>query len=348
MKVGILTFHFAHNYGAVLQCFALQKYLQNRGHEVFIIDYAKRCLVDYYAWWNYKRIIRKNFLKGVREIFLLPFRKKRFTSFESFQKKIFKLATPEKVDCFVIGSDQVWNTNITVGFDDMYWGNAPCQRGKNVFSYAASMGDALTKIDKNIVASHLKNFKKISVREYDLAQELLLCSGQSEIDLVPDPTLLLTEDEWSNLADAPLKKDSYILVYQVRASIKVKKIAEAVSRQLGKKIIYLSPDLAMKNSCVSLTSSPENFLGLIKNAAFVVTSSFHGTVFSILFKKQFLCVKLNDGCDARSLTLLESVDLKDHFVESFQIMPTCDWNVVNEKLNQLKEKSLSFFEKCDL
>lgn len=353
MKVGVLTFHFAHNYGAVLQCFALARHLESRGHETFVINHTIEHITQNYKWFNIHRIVRKNIFEGLKEIFLLSRRRKRWAQFNHFFSRAFSFREESDISDLsyvVVGSDQVWNTSITSGFDRFYWGNASEITNARKISYAASMGRALETIDKKRMLSLLDNFAAISVREKDLAYYLKYANFEKEVYVVPDPTLLLNKCQWNSVAKTTLVPETYVLVYQVRVSEKTDAIAKEIAKKNGKKIIYLSPNVAQKQSPETLDASPEVFLGLIKNAAFIVTSSFHGTVFSAIFEKKFLCVKLNDGCDSRSQTLLESLGLEGRFVESFDDYEErdVDWELVRQKILILQKNADDFLSKCGL
>lgn len=353
MKVGVLTFHFAHNYGAVLQCFALARHLQSRGHETFVINHTIEHIKQNYKWFNIHRIVRKNVFEGLKEIFLLSRRRKRWTQFNQFFSHAFSVREESDISDLsyvVVGSDQVWNTSITSGFDRFYWGNAPEIADARKISYAASMGRALASIDQRKMLSLLGNFANISVRENDLALKLKESNLGKEIYVVPDPTLLLNKSQWESVAKTTLDPDSYVLVYQVRMSEKTNAIATEIASKMEKKIVYLSPNVVQKQSLEVLDASPEVFLGLVKNAAFVVTSSFHGSVFSAIFEKRFLCVKLNDGCDSRSQTLLESLGLENRFVDSLERYEErdIDWESVQQRISILQKNANNFFTSSGL
>ena len=214
-KIGILTFHCAHNYGAVLQCYALQETLKKMGHDVEVIDYRPQYLLSPYAVFNINRIKSNNPLKiikrSIRETILLGVRLKRYYTFYQFIKnklslssRITKYNIPESYDVYIMGSDQIWNPKITEGFDPVYFGNFNFQKGsKKYISYAASMeANELNNQAKNTYKKFLKNFDSISVRENQLA-ELLQPLSEKNIETVLDPTLLADNQIWDNIAQKP-------------------------------------------------------------------------------------------------------------------------------------------------
>lgn len=360
MKIGILTFHCAHNYGAVLQCYALQEVLNQFGHEVEVIDYRPQYLLEAYNIFNKKRFISKkyNFLlrKAIIEALILYTRIKRYKAFNKFIINKLKLSPPinnkeipSNYDIYVMGSDQIWNPKITNGFDDIYFGQFLfTKQNQKYITYAASMeAKCLSHQEVEFYKNRLKNFDAISVREKILA-ELLQPLCTSTIQSVIDPTLLVNSNIWNNIIQEPkIKKKKYVLVYQVRYNQNTIKIARNIAKQIGGVVIEVSSSISLKKIIKSKQAvSPEEFLGYIKNAAFVITTSFHGTAFSIIFKRPFYCIQLNDGNDTRSSSLLNSLGLSDRMI-SINENPKPDsikYENVYKLLNNIRKQSFSFLK----
>lgn len=321
MKIGILTFHRAHNYGAVLQCYALTQYLKSLGNDVFVIDYSSDYVQSCYKLVDLNRIKCKNPIRMISNLFneirVYRTRKTRAVKFDTFVNKYFSLLSPndiDNLDVIVVGSDQVWNTRLTYGFDKYYWGNFIRNKNTRMISYAASI-EEFWEQDKNKVAVKLlSNFDSISVREENAMSILQKLMPQKEISLCVDPTLLLPANIWNRIAEIPQISERYLLVYQVRNSEKTISIAQKIAKKLSLSIVYLSASVFGNNSKVSRNSSPEQYLGFFKNASFVVCTSFHGTVFSLVYEKPFVSIRLNDGRDSRVGTLLAKCDGLEHFV----------------------------------
>lgn len=363
MKIGILTFHCAHNYGAVLQCYALQKILKTMGHDVEIINYRPRYIVNCYKIFLCNRFIsRKPMLfikKTFSEIKVLKKRLLRYQAFNKFINNQIPLSTkitnntriPSIYDIYIMGSDQIWNPYITNGFDSAYFGFFPFKKGKKIYiSYAASMErTSLTHQESKYLKHALRNFNGISVREEQL-KECLQRLTNEEIQIVLDPTLLLPLTNWEKILIKPKESEHYVLVYQVRQDDDTIRIAQTIAKQLNCKIIEISASIRLsnKNKFKTLeTCAPEEFLGLIKYSTFVVTSSFHGTVFSILFRKDFFCVRLDDGYDSRSLSLLNIFNLSSHMIskESTPQIKSIDYNNINyRKFKELRQNSYKFLQ----
>lgn len=328
MNIGIITFHNAVNYGAVLQCYALKEYLKIHGGNVYVVNYCNKDLLSCYKAFDRHRFIRREKpLIMVRRLFselsLITSRIKRNYKFHKFVVGQLNLLEPtieniNKLDLIVIGSDQVWNTKLTRGFDDYYWGNFCHSEKTRLISYAASIEEFWDAKEDHVAKHLLAAFDSISVREAKAVHRISDLLPENNINLSVDPTLLIDKGIWGKIAKKPSVKEPYLLVYQVRPSEKVCKIAEVVAEQLSLKIVYLSADVAGLNSSCCRSASPEEYLGLFKYASFVVCSSFHGTVFSLIFSKPFISVKLNDGKDSRVETLLMQFNAQHRFLSDYK------------------------------
>lgn len=355
-RIGILTFHAAHNYGAVLQCYALQEFLHSKGHEVEIIDYRLPSIVNGYHWFKLNRFISKNpyklLKKTIYELHLIKKRKQRYDAFETFINERLNLAPIEKIfdnpyDIIIIGSDQVWNYNLTNGFDHYYWGNFPHPPQTKIISYAASMHDNWPNSYDDIIVKKLKKLDFISVRELSLAKKLSKLLPNKEIHSVIDPTLLIKKEQWDNIAKRPKINYPYLLLYQVERDTKSEYIAEKIAKRKNLKIVYLSAHVSDINTNKVIASSPEEFIGLFKYAEFIVCSSFHGTIFSLQFAKPFVSVKMGLGKDSRVGNLLRDLNLKDLFISNYNEIndKTLDSVILNERINHLRIKTIKLLEK---
>ncbi len=337
MRIGILTFHAAHNYGAVLQCYALITFLRKLGHEVSVIDYKSSKLLEVYKWYSCKRWLRKNpFLackQLCRELKYMPVRRKRYNNFEKFIKQDLPLEPISSIsnnpyDIIIIGSDQVWNFNLTKGFDKYYWGAFLHPSKTKLVSYAASMMDSWPVQFDKIIGEFTKNFWKISIRELSIANKIKTITTR-EITQVDDPTLFINSTEWAKISYPYIGSKPYIFVYQVETTDITIKIANYIAEQKGLDIIYLSARPDDINTENIAASGPEHFLGLIMKAEFVICSSFHGTIFSLIFHKQFYSVK-GLGKNARVETLLQRYSLLNRFIDTVpDSIETIDYTKIN-------------------
>ena len=316
MKIEIIT-KIGKNYGALLQAYALKTVFCSQGAECQVIRFELDSTQKTYRVcrepWR-----RRGILCNLQSIIHYKEYKESSNKCLEFRNQYYNLTrpyhtfdelckTPPEGDIFVSGSDQVWNPRIS--FNPAYY----CmfaKKGSKLASYAASIG--VSKIDesiKNEFISRLSNFNYISVRESS-AKELLEQFG-IHADVAPDPTLLLTKDEWSDIS-ANVVEDPYILCYFVAFPKEAPEIVKAIKKEIGIKVVNLmtSEDSSVIGDIKIRNAGPQEFLGLFKNATFVITSSFHGTVFSIINRKPFLST-LYSITGSRVADLLKSVSLED-------------------------------------
>lgn len=349
MRIGILTFHAAYNYGAVLQCYALQEYLQSLGNDVSVIDYRNRHILEGYTSFCWGRILRKNPIILMRlfyrELSLYPYRKARARVFDNFVKTKLNLVPVNTIntypyDLILVGSDQVWNYHLTGGFDDYYWGNFEKPESTKLCSYAASMHDYWSKDEALLMSELLCNFDEISVREQTTAEQISELVRHKKIWQISDPTLLFDEKKWSSIATKPIIKEPYLLIYEVDESDLSSVIANKISNEKKLKIIKLTADISESSDRMVRASSPSDFVGLFKYASYIVCSSFHGTIFSLQFKKNFYSIQ-GKGKNARVHTLLTSLNLLERFVNKCPEVIT-DINYSNIELSNLSNSAKDF------
>ncbi|WP_063650738.1 polysaccharide pyruvyl transferase family protein [Aliivibrio fischeri] len=355
-KVGIITFHNAHNYGAVLQAYALSKKISSYGFEVEFIKSDLSYIQNHYKRHPFIKDKKISFIQYAKNIvhYILDFKRinKRYSSFERFIKKNFNEVNithkKSEFDFVILGSDQIWNSNITNKFDPIFFGVDDNILAKKVISYAASMGNAtqsknLTKDFDRLIA----NVNSIGVREYEL-KSILNKKYDFDVNLNLDPTLLLDKMMWGN---GNIKTKNNIVIYEVYNSKESILISEYLKSRfnLDVKIISSgSPSILVSNEIIT-TASPDDFIDLLSSASFIITTSFHGTVFSIINNVPFYTVKINDGVDKRSANLLEQLGLSDRHVlnldEAKSIDTTINFSEANSKLKELQDISDAFLRK---
>ncbi len=359
MKIGILTFHAAHNYGAVLQAYGTQEYLRSLGHDVEVIDYRPEYLMIPYKLIDSKRVIYASPVKTLKRLLgeIMIFRRLflRYVRFNKFIKQRLNLSEkvldviPPDYDAYIFGSDQIWNPKITKGFDGVFFGAFPAKKGSRKIAYAASMEAIdLSTEEKSFFTKALQNLDTIGVREFQL-QELLQPLSSKTITTVLDPTLLLESSVWDKITVKPKIKEKYVLVYQVRLNDGTLQIANDIAKQIGGVVVQLVGNVNWKNIKHRYQSaSVEEFLGWIKYADCVVTTSFHGTVFANIFNRPFYTVSLHDGGDSRSGSLLRNLGLSERLVPihdtSKLVFSEIDYSEVNTKLSKIREGSFNFLK----
>ena len=368
MRVGIICLYYKnHNYGGLLQAYALTNYLNSHGVDCEQIswDFMDGLKRDRNETTSYKSIGRivKTFIISLIEHVNKKNQSKRMIAFERFEKIIphsSKVYTRDNIeesiteyDCFITGSDQVWN--MSRYNPEQFLCFVPTSRVK--LSYAASMPDLkLTKEQKKIVCDHLKTFDAVSVREKITAEKLNEWS-EKKVEWVLDPTLLLTALEWEKVARPYEIKDDYIFCYFLGGRKDIRHIAEEFAKKIGFKIATFSHLGCTNVSDVMFgdykiyDAAPDEFLSLIKNAKYVLTDSFHATVFSYIFKKKFFVFSRagQENTDSRITSLLEVFDEPERFCNGSRfnaayLLSLKDKAVTEEgeKFVQMKEKSEQF------
>lgn len=360
MKIGILTFHCAINYGAVLQAYGLQETLKSMGHEVSIIDYRPNYLLRPYrlffpeAFKGHGLLVNIRFF--IRELLAIPIRYKRRCAFNRFIERYLHLehldvqSEDNDFDCFVFGSDQIWNPQITGG-DPIFFGDAPCFKGKKMLTYAASAGSvtSLKEIDIEQLKGRLSNLSALSVREKSLS-DCLSEELQLENQLVVDPVLLAGKNIYQEIASNKKSKKPYLLFFSLWKNDEALHIARKKAVLEGLELVEMySMVESIKDRKTLQCLTPNKFIGLFKDASYVVSTSFHGTVFSILFHKPFICVGHNFG-KSRFHSLLDMLGMQDVLVDISNINEyvekEIDWEYVDNVLAQKREEAFSFLNQA--
>lgn len=362
-KIGILTFSRSFNYGAILQMFALYTYLTNKDLQVDIINNYQR--KDQSNRTFFQRIRSNIWQYTVRSIFkdykrinkTQKFKKAMLNYTEFIPNRNVLVKKAEGYDLVIVGSDQVWNP-IFAGIDDNWFlFFAKCKK----ISYAASFG--LSKIPEKFIEIYkkgLKNLDKISVRE-ETGKKIIKDIINKDVDVVMDPVFLLNKKEWSDIAIEP-RYEKYILCYYMPGFPKVEKKIEELAKYYSKKFNLKIINVG-KKEYARLSFFEKNlfgiglqeFLGLIKNANMIITNSFHGTAFSILFEKQFISViesnAKNLNLSSRITDLLNRLKMTDFIydvsiIKDINLYKLASISDLSRKiLEQEKQKSVLFLSK---
>lgn len=347
MKIGIITFHNALNYGAMLQAYALQKYLLLQGHDVEIIDYRQSYITQTWALISHKRL-KGNYILGTIKrylneiLWMFWFRLRRYNAFHSFLKKYLIISSRQNIktendipeyDVYVIGSDQIWNYKLTNGLDRILCGCFNKKGGKIVFYGASTQPIELNKEQKDFFKSSFKNVDLISVREIDLLP-IYQPLTEKKIEVVVDPTFLLERKFYDEIATKVNHKKDYLLVYEVATHPKVMDIAKTIANENNWDIIVIPSNVCTKlNKNIRNSAGPNDFLGYIREAKCVITTSFHGTVFSIKFQVPFYTFLLGTKTDSRSMNICNLLGLSDRLINE-------KTNIVFSKIDYSKIKKL--------
>ena len=333
MTICTITCQNAYNYGARLQTYALARYLQQQGHEVQVIDYRP----------NYMRgEIKVLFWPGLslkqwgKLILQLPDRlraKRRQPYFDKFSKEYLPLteriywsidelrANAPKADLYIAGSDQIWNTGFRNGTDPGYYldfGEKSVRR----ISYAASFAtEDIMPAALEFVQGNLARFDAISVREHS-AIKILKSLGYKGTEVL-DPVFLLPKEEWEQFADDTVKADRYLLVYDFMDSPKVRMEAQRIAAAQNLKIYSIGDKRLRYADKNYVYASPQTFLALIRHASHLVSNSFHGTAFAMIFGVPYSVINREDGLNIRmqDLMQLDPQHLDEHITRSKAFLP---------------------------
>lgn len=349
-KIGILTFHWATNYGAVLQAFALQEVLSQLGYDTYIINYKPSKYDNrFYKILKSKsyRSFNTKLIEFYKEKNIKKFRQKYLNLTNRYYSQLQLKKNPPKMDFYITGSDQVWNTYFTTkgegNFTSVYYLNFGPPNIKRI-GYAVSFG--ITRNDYPIsllkeVTPLLKEIDVISVRENSGA-DILNSLFNIESKLVCDPTLLLLGDFYVNRFRLARNKSNKSLDYIFSYILRKEQYKSLLSTIFDKTKIPIHK---------SVIESPEEWLNNIYNSSLIITNSYHGMVFSIIFKKQFIVV-LEDGnaMNDRFITLLNYIGLENRIYypnlkESSldeKIDSSIEWDIVDEKIECFRKVSKAY------
>ena len=355
LKVGILSLYYNNsNFGGLLQAYALQKAIEELGYEAEEIKY------DMYSYNKQKFVLRDCFRK--KYYFLKRYKwVKRNQKFKRLQKKFEKSIPHSKkvryknlkklnsrYDIFVCGSDQIWNP---IGWQPAFFFEF-VDKSKKKIAYAASLArDTLTSKEIDTIIENTRNFSAVSVREqvtYDILKTYI---NSLDVKVMPDPVFLLQTQNWESLTSSKRFSDKpYFFAYFLGNSSDVRDNAIKFAKTNGKRIYFIS-DMDYSNyeweknhkkylvNSVSVT----DFLSLIQNAEAVITDSFHGVAFSIIFERPFVCVRRfreNDpfSMNSRLDTLLSYFDFYNRLSDSSKIQIHEYSNSEREKLSIVKKE----------
>jgi hypothetical protein len=360
MKIGITTFQWSNNYGAVLQTHALQSFLSAKGHEVQVVDYRPNVPLSFAHKWI-ARSPNGCFQKwkvAYKDSLFESFRRKHMTRTSEIFWSFSELRRiSDRYDMIITGSDQVWNPKWLSQFNglfDLYFLSFVAPQTRCI-SYAASFGHAdkstMSEDWQKLIGEKLKMMDAISVREksgIDLVRDL---SGRTDAIQVVDPTLLLDRLHYENLTDSKSKRKSFLFSYMLHG---LECDAETACHHISE-VLQLN---TLK--CDGLTSafrggytlpSPRVWLRHIRDAVFMVTNSFHGVVFCLIFHTPFIALIIdgeNGSMNSRIVDLLKAVGLSHRIlnprqpVSKWLCKEKIDWNEIDRKILSIRSNSIGY------
>ena len=333
IKVATLSFQNAYNYGAVFQVAALQHIITELGADCDIIDYRCPAIDRQYDFLPLR--LNRTIINAIRaNLVIAPFirsKKRNFLTWMDSYKKTQVITSKEQLkelnsqyDKFVVGSDQVWNLKCQ-GHDSSFFLDFVSDGSKKI-AYAASFGTfKIDNDDKDFYRRYLKDFHKISVREKSGIPLVKGLGGADSVECI-DPVLLAGQEFWkSKIGDASVTCDKYIFVYQLSRNTNIPSFAKQLARDKKLKILFVTGHIgnivhySFKDKNIS-DVSPEMFLSYLANAEYIITDSFHATVLSLVFRKQFFVISKGDeraSYNTRIYNLLSDFGLEYRILNSY-------------------------------
>ena len=361
MKTSIITFHESNNNGALLQAYALQTTLSRLSdQQCDILNYHSQYKEAQYSVRGKKNLLI--FINSLLSTLIQSKIKENVNSFKkqylNITKKIYNSSSEmtvlnDQYDRFYCGSDQVWNA-INTGVDATYFLNFVEDKAK-IASYAPSI--ALSEIPENLKKFYITNvtrFQHLSVREKS-GQVLIEKLTGKKPEVVLDPTLLLDKDKWNQIAKPISEKKPYIFVYYISYVPQMIDFVKKLETETGFDVIVAIKTIRdYKNGFTGKIVSPEEFIGYISNAEYVVTNSFHGTAFSVNLEKEFFAFgnkKALAKANSRVTDFLELMNLSNRFIGNEYTIQSLlsennriDYSVVSKKLIAEREKSINYIK----
>lgn len=346
MKIGLLTFHDTCNFGSLLQTYGLYRAIVDLGHECEIIDYQCENLIEkeipktFYFTLNLKKLLIYAIIGRHRII--------KYRALSSFLHNMMKLSKQcnqnniaevcKDYDKVFVGSDIVWGLDIT-GHDYTYFLGFMLDSTKK-FAFSSSIGNPWSDDEKRIVKPLLREFAQIAVREEESADWVEeLTRKRSEV--VCDPTMLLDADIWREVTYVQKTKGDYVLVYFDNKNKDCISSAIRYAKEKNLKVYLISDGLACDGYQTVKPHSLGEFLSLIDNAAFVMTASYHGMLFSLYFNKEF--AYFNRAHKSRMNTLAKRLEVSNRNGEEYDVMSMkhIDYSVVNHAIADYRSQSIN-------
>ena len=363
MIIRTITCHHSFNHGAMLQAYALLTYLQSLGHDAKVIDYRPNHMPVLQINFNWVPSEYNYFgIKQLYRLLKLPHLKleqKRRNALERFFNNYISITpteyqsiddlknNPPEADLYIAGSDQIWNTTFKNGIDPAF--SLDFGSPKRKVSYAASFATSKLKPGtEQFVKNQLSNLDSISVRES--SGKVLLNELGYDGAVVVDPVFLLTREQWDVFDKSPRYNERYILIYDFEKNgSPIETIAKRLARLADCKIYSVSPFKRRYADKCFVDVGPDEFVSLIKNAQCVISNSFHGTAFSMIYGVSFFVVNRRDGLNARMKDLLNYYGLADRLITPDApdglLMSDIYYEPVLERLSRDIDRSKSFLSR---
>lgn len=351
-KLGIVTFHCSYNFGSALQAFALCEYLRKQNYDTEIIDFRSRDF-EKYKLFKYK-LYSKYPQALITDILRLKRNFKRRRNYLNFWNNYFKMSSQkytektslkelnEIYDAFLCGSDQIWNPNCTNGVIGTYFLDFA---DKLKIAYAPSIAEEnIRDSDLKLMIDLIERLDYISVRE-ESSIPLLEQFLSKPVYNVLDPTLLLEKEDYESMLEKKEEK-KYLLIYALEDNEEVYKYAEEIAVNKGIGIQYFSK--TNRNFRVESYNyyyeGPQYFVNAIAHATYVISNSFHATVFSVIFEKKFITFPTKNS-SSRMTNFLESIGLGERiYSEKIDVDKEINYVMAQREISKRKIESQEYLK----
>lgn len=372
-KIGLLSV-YNHNYGSILQAYAMQTVLRNAGNQVEILLYKKTDLVKQAKRLLYFPLLEANVKMKWKTLYCRVFQRETYRTVLASREEAFKKFIQDNMDfsqvyagrdalidgtrnydCFVLGSDQVWNP-MNLGGDFYTMTFIPDNKVK--ITYAPSFGVAKIPDNQKVkTKQYLQRIDYISVRESDGTRIVKELTGR-DVQQVVDPTILVDRTVWDEKRGERLIKDNYIFCYFISANAAYRAFAQRLAEKTGLKLVaiphvdeFVKADQGF-GDIVPENVGPLQFVNLISNASYVCTDSFHGSVFSTLYERPFFTFSRysGDGADStnsRLYSYLKLIDMEnrmykaDHTIVESDLVPP-DFSTAKANIEKMRKESKKY------
>lgn len=365
MEVKVITRHGPINYGSVLQSLATIRVIERLGHNVQIIDYLRKD--ERGLKGTLEQLKQKSeFNSAIKKIlyFMLRYPEDFFAErhFDCFRKKYLKLTKrcysledlkTLDADVFMTGSDQVWRPVTNGKLDEAYFLRF-VESSKKV-AYSSSFGKTVfSDSELNCYKNWLAEYKGIAVREdaaVSIIRKLGIANRFSILDQVVDPVLLLSEREWSEMVPIPNISKQYVLIYQIHKNPQIDEYARNLASKFNIPVLKICTAIHQikRGERMALLPDLDKFLSLIKNCSYLVTDSFHGSCFALLFHKKFAEILPQIGTASRNESLMRLVGLENRIVTDFSsfdnIIQDINYKRVDDLLQSERKKSIAIMQR---
>ena len=359
-KIGVVTWYEGPNYGTVLQALAMQLYLKSLGYDPYLVNYKVPYIPNKTNKRNLKDIISKIIIRLYKKLHSNIIQRKQqdlkniilnncnMTELVKNDNDYIKICNC--FDTLIFGSDQIWNPNWFHPYYYGYYKDIHC----NLISYASSFGvNEIPKDKKNKIIDAIRRFNYISVREkkgFSIINKIV----KKECSIVGDPTLLIEKEDWNKLCISnKVPNCDYILCYMLNDNFNhwkaIKRFAK--KKKLPFYIITYGGYSYLQSKNIITDANIGDFLDLIKNAKYIITDSFHGSIFSLIFEKQFILFERHNphnsvSQNSRLYNLMDVVGLENRIVKynknKIDEINRIDYSKVNARINILKNKSKKY------